>query len=127
MTSLFAPLLIGKAIDVNPKDNLGHIQGWRVPGPGGMTGVKLTHAALAAIEKQFQRYPKEYFQKRNVFVVGGEALNMIMLIVSGRSSPMSTLNIYLNTGRRKQLWAVTAYGCSICGSSMGLTDRVADR
>ncbi|MBZ5509515.1 MAG: amino acid adenylation domain-containing protein, partial [Acidobacteriia bacterium] len=73
ITSLFTPLLIGKAIDVNPKDNLDTFNDGEFLNQG-YDFIKLTPAHLLLLRSNSSNIPEEYFQKKNLFVVGGEAL-----------------------------------------------------
>ncbi|HZD96134.1 MAG TPA: amino acid adenylation domain-containing protein, partial [Candidatus Sulfotelmatobacter sp.] len=73
ITSLFTPLLIGKAIDTNPKGNIDTFKAGEFLNRG-YDFVKLTPGHLLLLKSNVDHVPKEYFQKKNVFVVGGEAL-----------------------------------------------------
>jgi len=73
VTSLFVPLLIGKAIDVNRDDALDTFKEGEFLGRG-YDFVKLTPAHLLLLRSNADRIPAELFQKKNLLVVGGEAL-----------------------------------------------------
>jgi amino acid adenylation domain-containing protein len=73
VTSLFAPLLAGKAIDVDRNDAIDTFKDGAFLDRG-YDFVKLTPAHLLVLRSNFDKLPAEYLGKKNVFVVGGEAL-----------------------------------------------------
>ncbi|HKD15248.1 MAG TPA: amino acid adenylation domain-containing protein, partial [Candidatus Angelobacter sp.] len=73
ITSLFSPILVGKAVDINPNDNVEtFIKGKFLN--RGYDFIKLTPAHLLLLKANFGNIPKEYFEKKNLLIVGGEAL-----------------------------------------------------
>ena len=73
ITSLFAPLIIGRAIDVNPKGNIDTFKEGEFLNRG-YDFIKLTPSHLLLLRSNSSNVPEEYFQKKNLLVVGGEAL-----------------------------------------------------
>ncbi|MBV9495836.1 MAG: amino acid adenylation domain-containing protein, partial [Acidobacteria bacterium] len=73
VTSLFAPLLAGKAIDIDRKEAVETFKDGKFLSRG-YDFVKLTPAHLLLLRSHSADLPKRFFEKKNVLVVGGEAL-----------------------------------------------------
>ena len=73
ITSLFAPLIIGRAIDVNPKGNIDTFKEGEFLNRG-YDFIKLTPSHLSLLRSNSSNVPEEYFQKKNLLIVGGESL-----------------------------------------------------
>jgi len=85
ITSLFAPLLAGKAVDANPQDSIETIGGGEFLNRG-YDFIKLTPSHLLLLRSNADRIPPEYFEQRNLIIVGGEALTHDHVEFLGRPS-----------------------------------------
>ena len=73
VTSLFVPLLAGKAININSSYNVDTLREGEFLNRG-YDFVKLTPSHLFLLKNNSHNIPEEYFQHKNLFIIGGEAL-----------------------------------------------------